>query len=208
MSETKLVQVRAPDGAIKECSIEIIVTPSCKLLLSGVKLESKEFSGEDVFEALVQLRLGLEKMGYQLLCAGARPDVWPSGMGRSMGAGRKAYITRLDAPSRKADLLDIFDYARPELVGSVAQQKSFHETCVESRRKKWEARKKTPLPGEIEEAKRYPNGWVYRIAGSFAPNESVPPEAIIGAWRVDPTGCIIDAFVPNKNYNPDRWSGG
>ena len=24
-----------------------------------------------------------------------------------------------------------------------------------------------PLPGEIEEAKRNPDGWVYRIAGKF-----------------------------------------
>jgi hypothetical protein len=62
-----------------------------------------------------------------------------------------------------------------------------------------------PLPGEIEEARGNPNGWVYRIAGSFAPNENVPPEAIVGAWKVDARGHITGGFVVNKNYNPNRW---
>jgi hypothetical protein len=39
-----------------------------------------------------------------------------------------------------------------------------------------------PYPGEIDEAKRIPNGWVYRIAGRFGPNDRVPPEAIVGKW--------------------------
>lgn len=64
---------------------------------------------------------------------------------------------------------------------------------------------KSPLLGEIEEAKRNPNGWVYRIAGSFAPNENVPPEAIIGAWKVDASGRIVGGFIENKKYNPERW---
>ncbi len=63
----------------------------------------------------------------------------------------------------------------------------------------------TPLPGEIEEAKRNPNGWVYRIAGPFAPNESVPPEAIVGAWKVDVSGRIVGGFVMNEKYDPKRW---
>lgn len=63
----------------------------------------------------------------------------------------------------------------------------------------------SPLPGEIEEAKRNPNGWVYRIAGSFAPNENVPPEAIVGAWKVDESGRIVGGFIANKKYNPERW---
>lgn len=65
----------------------------------------------------------------------------------------------------------------------------------------------TPLPGEIEEAKRNPNAWVYRIAGRFAPNENVPPEAIVGAWKVDADGRIVGAFNANPKYNPERWPG-
>ncbi len=62
-----------------------------------------------------------------------------------------------------------------------------------------------PLPGEIEEAKLYPNGCVCRIAGNFAPDERVPREAIIGAWNVDAHGQIVGDFVKNSNYDPKRW---
>lgn len=64
-----------------------------------------------------------------------------------------------------------------------------------------------PFPAEIEEAKRTPGGWVYRIAGNFGPKDRIPPEAIIGAWKVDPNGNISGAFVRNKNFDPKRWSG-
>jgi hypothetical protein len=62
-----------------------------------------------------------------------------------------------------------------------------------------------PLPDEIEEASRNPGGWVYRIAGKFAEDERVPPEAIVGAWKVDKCGCIVGDFVSNENYDSQRW---
>lgn len=62
-----------------------------------------------------------------------------------------------------------------------------------------------PLLGEIEEAKRNPNGWVYRIAGTVAPDESVPPEAILGAWKVNANGRIVGGFIANEKYDPQRW---
>lgn len=67
------------------------------------------------------------------------------------------------------------------------------------------SRTEKPFPGEIEEAKRNPGGWVYRVAGSFAPNENVSPEAIVGAWKVDARGRIIGDFVANERYNPEQW---
>jgi hypothetical protein len=62
-----------------------------------------------------------------------------------------------------------------------------------------------PLSGEIEEAKRTPGGWVYRIAGNFKSNERIPPEAIVGAWKVDIKGKISGAFIKNPRYDPERW---
>jgi hypothetical protein len=59
-----------------------------------------------------------------------------------------------------------------------------------------------PLPEEVQEAKRNPNGWVYRISGSFGDN-AVPPEAIVGAWQVDSKGAISGDFHPNPKFpNP------
>lgn len=62
-----------------------------------------------------------------------------------------------------------------------------------------------PYPGEIAEARRYPNGRVYRIAGDFGPDDAVPPEAIVGAWRVNERGAIVGSFIDNPNYDPKRW---
>ena len=62
-----------------------------------------------------------------------------------------------------------------------------------------------PLSGEIEEAKRIPSGWVYRIAGKFGSNDRVPPEAIVGAWKVDAEGKICGTFVKSQRYDPERW---
>ena len=61
-----------------------------------------------------------------------------------------------------------------------------------------------PYPREIDEAKQNPNGWVYRIAGEFADDEAVPPEAIVGAWEVDSKGSIIGEFKSNPKYDKDR----
>lgn len=66
-------------------------------------------------------------------------------------------------------------------------------------------RVEAPLLGEIAAAKNKPNGWVYRIAGNFGLNESTPPEAIVGAWKVDALGRIAGEFIMNKNYDSVRW---
>ena len=63
----------------------------------------------------------------------------------------------------------------------------------------------TPYNGEIEEAKKYPNGHVYRIAGVFGESDFVPPEAIIGAWKVDSNGVIEGEFIKNPKYDSNRW---
>jgi hypothetical protein len=62
-----------------------------------------------------------------------------------------------------------------------------------------------PLSGEIEEAKRIRGGWVYRIAGKFGSNDGIPPEAIVGAWKVDAEGKIRVTFIKNQRYDPERW---
>lgn len=62
-----------------------------------------------------------------------------------------------------------------------------------------------PEADEVIEAFKYPNGRVYRIAGEFGPNDAVPPEAIVGAWKVNNKGQIIDEFIENPNYDSIKW---
>jgi hypothetical protein len=54
---------------------------------------------------------------------------------------------------------------------------------------------RTPALAAVEKAKMRPNGWVYEIIGSPAPGETIPPERIRGAWKVDAAGKIT-RFVP------------
>ena len=51
-----------------------------------------------------------------------------------------------------------------------------------------------------EEAKRNPGGWVYVVDGTFGPNDVVPPDRIIGAWKVDRKGKLTGQYKPNRDY--------
>lgn len=62
--------------------------------------------------------------------------------------------------------------------------------------------KRLPPDGAVKEALNTPNGWVYHVDGDFGKNEAVPPECIIGAWKVNDKGIIIGDFIPNPNYKP------
>jgi hypothetical protein len=61
-----------------------------------------------------------------------------------------------------------------------------------------------PTPEMLEEAKQYPNGWVYKIDGHFRPDENIPPEAIVGAWKVNAAGEIEGDFIENPRYQSKR----
>jgi hypothetical protein len=61
-----------------------------------------------------------------------------------------------------------------------------------------------PPPSAHEEAKRNPNGWVYALDGDFGSNDDIPPERIVGAWKVAGNGEITGKFIPNPNYQPKK----
>jgi hypothetical protein len=51
-----------------------------------------------------------------------------------------------------------------------------------------------------EEARKNPGGWVYEIRGNYTPQDYVPPQAIVGAWKVNDQGEIVGDFIPNPNF--------
>ena len=55
---------------------------------------------------------------------------------------------------------------------------------------------------EILEAKENPNGWVYEIDFPYRDDSRIPPEAIIGAWKVDENGNLTSYYEENKKYRP------
>lgn len=136
MIETRTVEVQLANGTVECCVVEIAHRPASTVIFSGLGFERREFVAADFFGALVTLRQELEKLGARPLCLGACTDVFPSGMSRSMSAGRKAYRLRLGSPTDARDLVDIFDRAEPQAVGSVDEQERFHATWAESLKRK------------------------------------------------------------------------
>jgi len=127
--ENVLTKARLSDGSVKELRLAVSVDLQCELWqieLLDFEKSMACFREKDLYDGLQALREYLEARGYQLLCAGARPDVVPSGMSRSMGGGRQAYVIR---PGKQpTELVDIFDYAEPALVGTVQQQREYVES--------------------------------------------------------------------------------
>jgi hypothetical protein len=86
----------------------------------------------DVFGALVNLRLQLESRGRLLLCNAARKDAYPSRMLLEMGGGRKSYVLHQGKQATKMDLIDVFEPATYEQVGTVAEQRRGYEEWLRS----------------------------------------------------------------------------
>lgn len=132
MSYEKQVLVKLPDEEICECIMTISEEEPWEINLDGAGYKNLRFNASDLFNAFIEMRKELENSGSIILCNGARKDIFPSGMSRSMGGGRKAYILRKGLPTRSADIVDIFDYAEPALVSTFEQQQKFHEEWIAS----------------------------------------------------------------------------
>jgi hypothetical protein len=93
-----------------------------------------DIEASDYFEALCQVRLELEREGLIPYCYGASLNVYPSGMCRDMGAGRKAYKMALGYHARMRDLVYIFA-SGPEVVPAyVLHQRQFFEEWLRTPR--------------------------------------------------------------------------
>jgi hypothetical protein len=61
-----------------------------------------------------------------------------------------------------------------------------------------------PFPPELlAEAKSKPGGWVYAIDSAYAPDGpdgAVPPEGIIGAWKIGDDGTPTGEYQTNPRY--------
>lgn len=79
----------------------------------------------DFFEALIEVRKTLEKENILLLVYGASKNVWPSGMGRSMGAGLRAYKMTMGKQALREDLVDIFGSGPDVQPATIAEQEKY-----------------------------------------------------------------------------------
>lgn len=126
------IKIQMADASIEQAVLEIDILTNRAITFITKQTEYKKFDGEDLYAAFNHLRTWLDKSKSKLLCNGARVDVTPSGMSRGMGGGRKAYIIRIGKPALREDLVDIFDYASPDKIGSLDEQKEYYERWVSS----------------------------------------------------------------------------
>lgn len=131
MKDKTLVLLKIQDelGSILDAQVEYFSPswPNWTLEFTSPITDKLSFTETDVFECLTQLRLELAKYGCKPLCAGARKDVYLSGMHRDMGSGLSAQIMSLGSEVNWEDIqVGIFDYAEPDLIASVEEQWNYY----------------------------------------------------------------------------------
>ncbi len=184
-----------PNKEIINCSAYYTSTPPWKMSVDCGNHGVFQSEAGDLFETFINIRKQLRSKGGSLLCNGSRRNIYPSPMLRQSGGGKMAYLLRFGVPARKEDIVDIFDPIEINEIDTLEKQEEFYKQWLFSLE---------PTLKEIEEARNHPDGWVYRIDGSFSDNEHIPPAAIIGAWEVNSNGEITDKFEINTKYEPSQ----
>lgn len=66
---------------------------------------------------------------------------------------------------------------------------------------KYRRQRRPDFPAELlEEAKRYPDGWVYEIDGRYDRDGAVPAHAVRRGWRVGSDGTPTSEYQDNPGY--------
>lgn len=132
MIQEKKIKVVRYSGKTLEVVLSISTTAPYFLEVDGYEANTLHVEAEDLFECLAKLRLHLEKDGARILCNGARLDAFPSGMAREMSGGKKVYLLRKGEPASPKDLVNTFDEALLEKIGSVAAQRDHYLAWIKS----------------------------------------------------------------------------
>jgi hypothetical protein len=116
----------------EKASFELIETGDRCGIDCKHKGEGFSAEGRDFFDAFQDVRRWLGKRGLIPFCYGASLNVWPSGMGRDMGQGLKAYKTQMGAPA--TELVRIFEGGPDVIPAHVEAQEQFHNDWINSLR--------------------------------------------------------------------------
>lgn len=130
MNETK-IKILSPSGEIKNIKVSFADSHPWFIELSLDGKQTFKLEGSDLFDCLCTLRTKTDVLGIKILCNGARIDAFPSPMLQSSGA-RKIYITEIGKQALRENLVNIFDEAPAEKVGTVKEQFEFHTKWIDS----------------------------------------------------------------------------
>ena len=163
----------------------------------------------NIFDALCRLRAVLESNGCLICCNGARRDTWASGIAKDMGGGERVYATRLGRPATPSDLVPILAPADCSICVALSAQLAYHIQWLQSiLEDDAMSNHEAAIPDQLTyEANFHAKGYVYKIEDSGNLGGHVLPEAIMGAWKVDEGGRVVEPFIPNPSFKPLRYGG-
>lgn len=82
---------------------------------------------DDLFEALKLAREKASEINIEFLCNGARENVYPSPMARSMGGGIVAYELTMGQQALRKNLVKIFDGTEDQLSSPEVQEQFYQK---------------------------------------------------------------------------------
>jgi hypothetical protein len=142
--EKRQIDVRSIDGSKATAAIEWGSDPrlySVSRAFVRVTLDgrSAEESAFDFFSAFQAARRSFEAEGFRFLCYGASLNVWPSGMLRDMGVGRKGYKLIEGRNTTFDDLVSIFDSGDDVIPSTVDEQLAYAKAWHRDGQQRWKS---------------------------------------------------------------------
>jgi hypothetical protein len=134
----EIIQVKLRNNINKVDNAELYLYDEDPNNNENVKLELHymekiiDSSAENYFDALTNLREGLEHEGIQILCKGANRNVYPSAMQLGMGTGKSAYTLTINKQALQRDIINIFDSSNINDCVSVHEQKEYFNLWIKS----------------------------------------------------------------------------
>jgi hypothetical protein len=127
------LKIQHDDGTIVDGSLFIYygVDPNRIKFISSVTPEL-EFINNNYFDCLNDLRRELDRINYRPLCNGARLDTYVLDTIARMMSGNDCYHLVEGKIPTQNDELRIFDYADPESIVSIDEQKEHYESWLNS----------------------------------------------------------------------------
>ncbi len=188
------IRIVASTGCTEECIVSYSIKAPWRVTLQSKILGMYSSESDDLFQCLCDIRLQLEAIGSRIACAGARIDAFPPARSRMQSGGSIVELySQRDGGSKVQ--INIFDDAPIDLIATVNVQAMAYRKFLESNA----IFVGPPPPAAVAQALECPNGWIYMIDGNLNENDDIPPDRIIGAWRVNDSGIITGDFVPNPN---------
>ncbi|QKX15515.1 hypothetical protein [Microbulbifer sp. YPW1] len=128
--ETKRVSARYRGGLIP-AEFKFTLEPPFTLEVDVPDIFNCLVTAGDLFEAFKKVRVKARELNLEFECNGAKRNVFPSRMSRSMAGGKLAYELTMGKQARKTDMVDIFDFSGGE-ISSPEDQEKFYSDWLQS----------------------------------------------------------------------------